>query len=109
MAWALVFLASAVATFAFAFFTPLARPRRVAIAVIAIVLLLVLYVTATESPLSPFGRGGISFGAADEAIAIAIGVGGALAGVVGSVVFRLDENRFKPSAVIKPVQLRRSS
>jgi hypothetical protein len=103
MAWAIVFLASAVAAVVIAFRTRLPRAGQIALAAFAIVLVLVFYVTAAQSPLSPFGRGGIAFGVADEASVLVIGIVGALAGVVGSVFFRLDEKRFNPRDLIKPL------
>jgi hypothetical protein len=103
MAWAVIFLASVIAAVAISFFAPLPRSGRVVIAASAVVLLLVFYLTASESPISPFGRGGIAFGIENEIAVLVVGIVGALAGVVGSVFFRLDEKGFNLRDFIKPL------
>jgi hypothetical protein len=101
----ILFLGAAVAATVLILMSNLSVTYRVILAFCCISFVAMAYVLAVGSKVSPFGSSNpISFGGVEsDATPVIVGIGGAIAGVIGSYFFTTNLSAFRWSALVRPL------
>ncbi len=104
MLLAIIFSVSAILGIVFLVQSQLSVIWRAVYSVILIVFTMLAYLFATRSGISPYGSStGVGFGFWDQSMSVAVGVTGAILGVVGSQLIAIGKEPFAWHTLLKPL------